>query len=613
MTLKHCFSSVGIAACCLLSAACQLSAEPMAKLNPDNPASAEFLANAKANRTKIEALAKDAKLNTDVFYFAVPAMSEVMRLGDVYPIDGHFNSELITFAAQGEYEPVSFQLFSLNNKKNVTFKISDLKNADGKILPAKNLDLKVVKIWYQNGNRWISYFDDFGLRLCPELLLKDENMVKVDTKEVANYARIKNGNKEKFVWISAPRKLDSKFNAMQKGFEDAKEMQSVTLNANEFKQFFVTVGVPEKQAPGCYNGTITVNADGKNVSTIPVKLTVLPFALPYPETYKKPGMPIVCSVMGGFGIQKTRSEYKDEKIAMQKYTELLENIKAHSLFHPSIDSTEENINIIKKMGFPTNVQFGNPMVPWFAHNFGGRMTFDQMMTAKDAARKCSEFYKKMYGHNNILVSYGDEQGGAFVVAQRDFFKYYEEYGIRMGCAGHASLFQKGAHVYGNMPIGSDPDDKHLAPKWNDMRDAYYGFYACQHTASENPAFIRRQNGFLGYFNGMNLINNYEFAIGPWNDITSDVYRPMVVAYKNYGGIVDTLQWEGYREAIDDLRYATLLQQEIDKGLKCDDQKHRIAAKIALRYLALLEPDKMDLDGVRAEMVLHILNLRSFSR
>ena len=34
----------------------------------------------------------------------------------------------------------------------------------------------------------------------------------------------------------------------------------------------------------------------------------------------------------------------------------------------------------------------------------------------------------------------------------------------------------------------------------------------------------------------------------------------------------------------------------------------IAGKKALQYLALLKPDTMDLDGVRAEMTEHILNL-----
>ncbi len=127
-------------------------------MNPDNPASAEFQRNAKNNRAKIETLAKEAGVKSDIHFFAVPPMSELMRLGDVYPADGRYNGELRTFAAQGEFEPVSFQLFSMKDKKDVTFTVSDLKSKSGNVIPSDCLDLRTVKIWYQNGNRWTSYF-----------------------------------------------------------------------------------------------------------------------------------------------------------------------------------------------------------------------------------------------------------------------------------------------------------------------------------------------------------------------------------------------------------------------------------------------------------------------
>ena len=140
MMSKH-LSFAGIAALLLFSAAL-----PAAEPGPDNPASAEFQRNAKANRAKIETLAKEAGVKSDVHFFAVPPMSELMRLGDTYPTDGRYNGELRTFAAQGEFEPVSFQLFAMKDKKDVTFTISDLQSKKGAVLPAKQLDLRTVKI-----------------------------------------------------------------------------------------------------------------------------------------------------------------------------------------------------------------------------------------------------------------------------------------------------------------------------------------------------------------------------------------------------------------------------------------------------------------------------------
>ena len=53
--------------------------------------------------------------------------------------------------------------------------------------------------------------------------------------------------------------------------------------------------------------------------------------------------------------------------------------------------------------------------------------------------------------------------------------------------------------------------------------------------------------------------NYAHHFGPYND-DSTTYRPMVFAYGVHGGVLDTIQWEGYREGIDDIRYATALKR-----------------------------------------------------
>ena len=124
--------------------------------------------------------------------------------------------------------------------------------------------------------------------------------------------------------------------------------------------------------------------------------------------------------------------------------------------------------------------------------------------------------------------------------------------------------------------------------------------------------MRRQHGLLGYFNGVNLTYNYEFAFGPWNDFESVLYRPMVIAYRNYGGIVDTIQWEGYREAIDDIRYMTKLQQEIKIALASGDIDRKLQAKKAQQYLATLDPKKMDLNAVRMEVIHYISKLMNLA-
>jgi hypothetical protein len=85
---------------------------------------------------------------------------------------------------------------------------------------------------------------------------------------------------------------------------------------------------------------------------------------------------------------------------------------------------------------------------------------------------------------------------------------------------------------------------------------------------------------------------------------------MVVAYLNRGGLVDTLQWEGFREGVDDIRYATKLKLLVQEAIDSGNTERALAGKKALQYLALLNGAEMDLNVVRAEMINHILRLDS---
>jgi hypothetical protein len=578
--------------------------------------SARAVKNRSANQLKVSEALKVASLpGGQIAYFVVPAMSDVMRLADTYPDDGRLNGELRIVAAQDEFEPASFQLYSFTGRKDVKLAVSALKGPGDAFIPAGELDLKVVKVWFQNGNAWISYFADVGLKLVPELLLHDENMVKVDSQEVANYARLKDPSGERWVWISAPRKLEtSTFSPTLEPFEDAPSLLPVALPAGEFKQFFLTAHVPKNQTPGVYQGAVTVTDGSKSLIEIPVSVRVLPFELPRPRPYFDLKRDFLVSVMGGTTLSGMKRLFGgDEKLATEKYRQYLVNQRNHGIFNPVVDQDEENFALLKELGLPTKPVMeggGRRFMPWPGLNFGGRLSFDQYMAYKEGAQKCAEYYMKLVGHTDLLASYGDEQGPAFVATHRNAFKYYEDYGIKIGCAGHAALMNKGGYTYGVHPMGGEPDSVERIRPWNEIGDKYVGFYASQHTGSENPQFVRRQHGLLGYLSNLSMVYNYEFALGPWNDLTWDLYKPMVLAYLNRGGLVDTLQWEGFREGIDDMRYATQLKLLVQKAVESGNTERMLEGKKALQYLALLKGAEMDLNAVRAEMINYILKLMS---
>ena len=77
-----------------------------------------------------------------------------------------------------------------------------------------------------------------------------------------------------------------------------------------------------------------------------------------------------------------------------------------------------------------------------------------------------------------------------------------------------------------------------------------------------------------------------------------------MAYPTVDGVIDTLQWEGYREGVDDTRYLATLLDAIDK---VEPSKGK-DADAARKWLDRLDING-DLDAIRVQMIDWILKLR----
>ena len=131
----------------------------------------------------------------------------------------------------------------------------------------------------------------------------------------------------------------------------------------------------------------------------------------------------------------------------------------------------------------------------------------------------------------------------------------------------------------------------------------------QHVGAENPDYNRRQNGLLPYLSGYSALCNYAHHLGPYND-DATTYRPMVFVYGTADGVIDTLQWEGFREGVDDIRYATLLHGLAAKAAAATNLDTVYAGRKALQWFALFDKDSADLSTARLEMIRMILQLAS---
>ncbi len=262
--------------------------------------------------------------------YAVPALSSLKRLPDALPEDARLSSHLRVIAAQGEFEPVSFLVSARQDVAKLEIKASSLKGPNGEI-PASAIDVKIVKVWYQAGTAWYSYFADHNRReFVPELLLNDENLIKVDEEKQENYLRVGNDYQS----ISYPaEKAEKAFNYITEPVADSRTLLPIKLKKGRNKQIWVTVHVPNETAGGLYEGRITLTADGKSVGAMDLSVRVLPFQLPLPKTYYNLENDFLVTMydatMAGMGYKFGLSKEAVEKQQMAIY----KNLRNHNVFN----------------------------------------------------------------------------------------------------------------------------------------------------------------------------------------------------------------------------------------------------------------------------------------
>ncbi len=181
-----------------------------------------------------------------------------------------------------------------------------------------------------------------------------------------------------------------------------------------------------------------------------------------------------------------------------------------------------------------------------------------------------------------------EAGGKTFVAC--YTKTFEAMGGRLNCA-----------VLAGKP---DPEE---ARKWHSVGSHAF-CYAYPQVGNEEPETYRRHFGVELWKAGFDGAMDYAYQHGfghVWNDFDDPTYRDHVFAYPTVDGVVDTIQWEGFREGVDDVRYLTTLADQIQKA-ESVPAKQQIARE-AKQWLAGIDVGA-DLDDVRAKIVEWILRL-----
>ena len=497
-------------------------------------------------------------------------------LPERFPVPGIPGTELAVSACPDEYEPASFAVYAVEALSDVTVRCGAARSETSE-LPASAIDVRLVKCWWQDGVE-LGYGDDVREpTFTPELLLKDPEFVTVDNRQKTNTLK----NPE------APR--------------DARELQPVAIPAGTAQQFWVTVRVPADAEAGVYTGTLTLEPGDAPAMDMPLSIRVLPFEL------ADPALTYSIYYRGQLAADPEGSIGANRKSA-QQYLAEMRDLKAHGVTHPTCYQSFGDRELFDRT-LELRKQAGIAVDPFYSLGItmgGGPPATPEALEALKARVRDAREQLRGHGVRELYVYGLDEAEGEKLKAVRAAFEAAHEAGAKLfvACGGVAfatigDLLDLA--VYSGMP---GPDE---ARKWHDAGHRIFSYNHPQ-VGMEQPETYRRNFGLrlwkAGYDGTMNYAYQDEF--GNIYDDADGHFRDHVFAYPTVDGVVDTIQWEGFREGVDDVRYLATLLEAVAHGKTVAAKAEQ--AKEAEQWIAAMDLDG-DLRALRAGIVDWILKLR----
>lgn len=522
--------------------------------------------------------------------YVVDPMGATPILPATSVIPGAASSALELSAARGEYEPVSFVLRNEEGEYAgpISITASDLVG-DG-VIPLSAVDIKWVKAWYQSPGAWRVPHVDKNVNetevLVPELLLNDPGLVHVDVSNKTNSLKLQDATGTRYQPISEREARTSGYIPSTSSYpvQDSATLQSVMIAANENQQVWVTVRVPEDAVSGDYTGTLTVSGENGVVEIVTLKVAVLPFTL------DPPSLEYSMYYRGQLtnGVPTVSSEFKSQA----QLTAELANMQAHGITTPSVyQSYKADVRELLNtyLSIRRSLGLSGPLY-YMGRTLGSNVPAN--LATLDAAVPDLLSRASAYGLSDVYIYSLDEAKGQALIDQIPAMQHVQGLGGKILSAGHAGHFAA-------VGSGTNALAYHGALNVNESSEAHavgskiFSYHNPQ-SGVEDPSVYRRNYGIelwrAGYDGAMDYAYQHSFG-NIWNDFDHATYRDHVFAYPTANGVIDTIAWEGFREAVDDVRYISTLENMV--AAYVDDPELSYHIKAAQAYVLHLKEDGVE--------------------
>jgi len=501
----------------------------------------------------------------------VPPISDILPSLTAMPIPGEATNQIGATACAGQYQPLALAVWSDQALQQVLWTIGDLQGPSGTI-PAAEISVRAVKSWY----RVVQHSEYASPRYVPELLLNDPDLITVNHQTQRN---------------DVPS-IDALY--------DPDQLQAMDIAAGESQLFWIVVHVPAGTLPDTYTGTLRLEA--QNIDPIDVTLTAA-----VPALSLEPN-PYYHGVFYRGSIIVTEPSASSETKTPAQYEADMRSLQTHGIIYPTfyttaIDRLQAQMQMRNDAGLP-----GDLALLTGGCGSGLNVPLYQAAVAE-------------VGYRNVSVWGIDEASEEQVQQELEAIARTHADGGLV----HRTYWHPDA-------VGDQKIDLVIAGWGTDAAklEAMHASgsrvvaYSNPYSWSVYPYTYRLHYGLGLWSKGFDGGFNYCFQHA--DDLWHTMARPLAMCYPSADGVVETVQWEGVRAGVDDLRYLGALQRTIDLAQDSGDSGQQALAAEAQQWMdetlgalvdeavrptlqveyngraLYLRPTYLDLDALRDEMV-----------